>query len=65
MDIYTPEGDIEVNRPLILYLHGGSYYGGNKSMTDCVDFCETMAKKGYVTASLNYRLSNIIFFFNK
>tara|TARA_B100001248_G_C27399576_1_gene468979 strand:+ start:2406 stop:3518 length:1113 start_codon:yes stop_codon:yes gene_type:complete len=62
MDIYTPEGDIEVNRPLILYLHGGSYYGGNKSMTDCVDFCETMAKKGYVTASLNYRLSNIISF---
>ena len=62
MDIYTPDGDTETNRPVILYMHGGSYYGGNKTMTDCVDFCENMAKKGYVTASLNYRLANIISF---
>lgn len=62
MDIYTPDGDFETNRPLILYMHGGSFYGGNKSMTDCVDFCESMAKKGYVTASLNYRLANIVSF---
>ena len=46
MDIYTPDGDVETNRPVILYMHGGSFYGGNKTMTDCVDFCENMAKKG-------------------
>ena len=62
MDIYTPDGDIETNRPVILYLHGGSYTGGDKSLTDCVDFCESMAKKGYVTASLNYRLADLISF---
>ena len=62
MDIYTPVGDTVTNRPLILYMHGGSFYGGSKSMTDCIDFCETMAKKGYVTASLNYRLANIFSF---
>ena len=62
MDIYTPNGDTEINRPLILYMHGGSFYGGDKTMTDCIDFCESMAKRGYVTASLNYRLANIISF---
>lgn len=62
MDIYTPDGDTETNRPVILYMHGGSFYGGDKAMTDCVDFCESMAKRGYVTASLNYRLANIISF---
>ena len=62
IDIYTPDGDIEINRPVILYMHGGSFYGGNKTLTDCVDFCESMAKKGYVTASLNYRLANMISF---
>jgi hypothetical protein len=62
MDIYTPDGDTEINRPVILYMHGGSFYAGTKTMTDCVDFCESMAKRGYVTASLNYRLANIVSF---
>ncbi len=62
MDIYTPDGDTETNRPLILFMHGGSFTAGTKTMTDCVDFCESMAKKGYVTASLNYRLANPISF---
>ena len=62
MDVYIPNGDTEINRPLILYMHGGSFYGGSKTMTDCVDFCESMAKRGYVTASLNYRLANMISF---
>ena len=63
MDIYTPDGDTEINRPVILYMHGGSFYGGDKTSTDCVDFCESMAKRGYVTASLNYRLAtNVVGF---
>ena len=45
MDIYTPQGDTETNRPLIIYMHGGSFYLGDKSMTDCVDFCESFAKR--------------------
>tara|TARA_B000000532_G_C18877395_1_gene411385 strand:+ start:2676 stop:3620 length:945 start_codon:yes stop_codon:yes gene_type:complete len=57
-----PEGDTETNRPVIIYMHGGSFYLGDKSMTDCVDFCESFAKRGYVCASINYRLSNIFSF---
>jgi hypothetical protein len=65
MDIYTPDGDIEINRPLILFMHGGSFYGGDKADIDCQEFCKTFAKKGYVTASVNYRLvslTNIVSF---
>ena len=58
MDVYTPSNDIEDNRPLILYLHGGSFYAGSKDLVDCQDFCTNMARRGYVTASLNYRLSS-------
>jgi len=57
MDIYTPDGDIETNRPLILFMHGGSFTGGSKEELDCVDFCESFAKRGYVTSSVNYRLA--------
>ena len=63
MDVYTPVGDSLQNRPLILYFHGGSFTAGDKSTIDCVDFCEYFSKRGYVTASVNYRLSNILTFF--
>ncbi len=58
MDIYTPDGDTETNRPVILFMHGGSFTGGSKELIDCVDFCESFAKRGYVTASVNYRLAS-------
>jgi len=60
MNIYTPDGDTETNRPLILFMHGGSFYGGDKTEPDCVDFCESFAKRGYVTASVNYRLVGLL-----
>jgi len=62
MDIYTANGDTATNRPVILYMHGGSFTAGDKTTSDCVDFCESMAKRGYVTASLNYRLSDVLSF---
>jgi len=39
MDIYTPDGDTVTNRPVIIYLHGGVFTTGNKTLPDCVDFC--------------------------
>ena len=57
MDIYTPDGDTVTNRPVILYLHGGAFYAGEKGSVDCVDFCTSYAKKGYVAISANYRLA--------
>ena len=57
MDIYTPVGDNYTNRPLLIFAHGGSFIGGSKTNPTMVDLCETFAKRGYVTASINYRLA--------
>ncbi len=56
MDIYTPKGDTEVNRPVILYVHGGGFAGGKRDEKRYTDFCETMAKKGYVAITMSYTL---------
>jgi len=65
MDIYTPDGDTETNRPLIIFIHGGTFIAGDKANSDCVDFCETFAKMGYVTASVNYRIADPVSFFTQ
>lgn len=57
MDIYQPQGDTATIRPLIIFAHGGSFSGGTKADADIVYFATEMAKKGYVCASINYRLA--------
>ncbi len=56
MDIYQPTGDVETARPLIIWAHGGSFIGGSSTDTDVASLSKTFAKKGYVCASINYRL---------
>ena len=60
MDIYQPIGDDVTNRPLIILAHGGTFIFGSKNNPTVVELCETFAKRGYVTASINYRLANDI-----
>lgn len=62
MDIYEPKGDTSNKRPVIIYIHGGAFYAGDKATPDCVDFCTEFAKKGYVAISVNYRLANPLLF---
>ena len=61
MDIYQPQGDTASIRPLIIFAHGGSFLGGTKTDADIVYFCTEMAKKGYVCASITYRLAGSAF----
>ena len=56
MDIYEPDGDTAAYRPLIVWVHGGSFVGGSKSDNDVVGLCQHFAKRGYVCASISYRL---------
>lgn len=56
MDIYQPTGDTLSTRPLIIWVHGGSFIGGSKNDPDVVAFCQKFSKRGYVTATINYRL---------
>ncbi|WP_347174194.1 alpha/beta hydrolase [Polaribacter uvawellassae] len=57
MDIYQPANDTEINRPLIVLAHGGSYISGDK--TDFTELATFLAKAGYVVASINYRLLDV------
>lgn len=56
LDIYTPSGDTETSRPLIIIAHGGFFVAGSKDGGDVVPFCQDFAKMGYVVASIQYRL---------
>lgn len=55
MDIYVPDSAYEnEHNGVILYIHGGSWTGGNKE--DMAKKCRTFAEKGYITATMNYTL---------
>jgi poly(3-hydroxybutyrate) depolymerase len=55
LDFYEPTGDTASTRPLILWVHGGSFLGGSKTDGDMVALSNAFAKKGYVCASIDYR----------
>lgn len=54
LDLYTPRGDVATNRPVFVYAHGGYFFVGDKSTTTL--WATRMAQRGYVAASINYRL---------
>jgi len=56
-DLYRPTGDTETGRPLIIWIHGGSFCCGNENSPELVDQANVFARKGYVSASISYRLS--------
>lgn len=58
MDIYQPANDTVTSRPLLIFAHGGTYVAGNKNNPTMVSLCEAFAKRGYVTASIQYRLTS-------
>jgi acetyl esterase/lipase len=56
LDLYQPTGDTLPYRPVLVFVHGGSFTGGDKANADPVTYARAFAKRGYVTASINYRL---------
>lgn len=58
MDIYQPDLDnnAEYRQPLVLLLHGGAFYVGDKSDSLITSLCLHFASMGYVAVSANYRL---------
>ena len=58
MDLYKPMGDDNCKRPCLVMVHGGAFIEGNRSEVSLVSICREMAKKGYVVASIDYRLGN-------
>ena len=56
MHIFQPEGDALSQRPMLICAHGGAFVTGVKEHEDMMAFCELFAEKGYVTATIQYRL---------
>lgn len=56
LDLYEPAGDVLPERPVVVFVHGGSFTGGNKATPNNVDYVTQLAKRGFVTASISYRL---------
>jgi len=60
LDIYQPKNDNVRKRPLILFIHGGAFFFGDKKTILQGVITEDMVKKGFVLASINYRLGTSI-----
>jgi predicted esterase len=56
MDIFMPKGDTLKKRPAIIFAHGGAFLMGSRHNEDMVAFCDSFARRGYVTATIDYRL---------
>lgn len=64
MDIYEPDGDTETDRPLVLVFHTGNFLpnvtngqiAGTRTDNSAVEICTQLARRGFVAASVSYRL---------
>jgi acetyl esterase/lipase len=53
LDVYTPKG--AKNAPVLIFVHGGSWRGGDKS--EYPFLADAFVESGYITVTINYRLS--------
>ena len=56
LDVYYPKTDVFKNRPLVMLIHGGAFYIGAKESACEKTLATTLAKRGYLVASIDYRL---------
>lgn len=62
--VYAPAGDTITARPVIIYLHTGSFLPaitngqttGNTNDSAVVEMCRRFAKRGFVVLAINYRI---------
>ena len=61
MDIFTPVRDGSKPRPLLMLIHGGAFFNGDKAGVDSemVRLARHFASLGYVVSSINYRLGYV------
>jgi acetyl esterase/lipase len=53
MDIYTPAGDVETDRPCVIFVFGGGWF--MKTVDGMDHFGHQFAQRGYVGVSIDYR----------
>jgi acetyl esterase/lipase len=61
LDLYLPAGQTTGGAPVIVYVHGGGWAGGHTRHSGAFEnwpgVLASLAARGYVVASVNYRLS--------
>ena len=66
LDVYEPYGDDLENRPVVIFMFGGSFIGGSRTSSDIVELCTRYAKRGYVAVAIDYRLTlDLLIFANE
>lgn len=55
MDVFVPLDQTVAKRPLLVFAFGGGFIVGTKDDSDIQGLCDYFARRGYVTASINYR----------
>lgn len=60
LDLYYPNLTIDTaaKRPFIMLLHGGGFSSGGKQIGDIRDLCIHLTLRGFVCASIGYRLGH-------
>ncbi len=61
LDLYHPRNDVVAKRPLIVMAHGGAFLFGDKRSSFIPMLANDLAGRGYVVASINYRLGASFF----
>jgi len=56
LDLYYPKNIKKDVYPLIIYVHGGGWYSGDKTILDQVGSCQHAIRSGFAVASINHRL---------
>lgn len=56
MDVYTPKTNDATRRPLLMLIHGGAFFNGDKKDAGYEEWGRYFASRGYVVACINYRL---------
>ncbi len=59
LDLYTAEGDIFSQRPLLVLIHGGAFVAGDKRDEFPAELARYYARCGFVVASINYRMGYV------
>ena len=54
LNLYKPVGDGQLERPLVIAVHGGGFVNGNRE--DLNAYCNTLASMGWSCATITYRL---------
>ena len=56
LNVSVPTGDVNTRRPIIIFAHAGGFINGSKDVDDMVALCDTFARMGFVTATIEYRM---------